>query len=273
VVSGADRRGSARGVLWTVTAPKVGVGATTLVANLGVELAHTGRRTVAVDLDLECGDLAMFLDCGTHDALGVLAAHAHAWDSGWDPLFVAGALAHHASGLDLVITHPAPTAGPGHAPAAEAVVALLDRLRAAYDVVLVDAPPPLQPAAIAAIRTSDRVIVPTDLTLPCVRAAWRTLATLATAGVAAETITLVGTRCRPTPCGLTPDDLRELLGVPLATTLPSDEAAERALAVGAPLHAVDAGSALRAGIVALATALWTTPASAPAPAIQAGAAR
>ena len=117
----------------------------------------------------------------------------------------------------------------------------------------------MPPPAVGALRASDRVIVPTDLTLPCVRAAWRTLAALATTGIAADAISLVASRYRSTAFGLTPDDLRELLGMPLACTLPDDDAAGRALAAGTPLYAVDPASPLRSAIVAFAEALTMAP--------------
>jgi pilus assembly protein CpaE len=240
------------GRIWVVTAPKVGVGATTLVANLGIELSTAlGQRVAIVDLDLECGDLAMMLDLEAVDALGDLVAHAQRSD----PLVLHGALAHHRSGVDVLTTHP-PASGSERPPLpADSIVGVLDRLAAAYDVVLVDAPPPLPAASVAALRRADRVIVPTELTVPCVRAAWRTLAALAAAGVHRDVVVPVATKCAAGARGLTAVDVRDALGVTLAHLLPRDDAAEHAVNAGCSLAAVDTRSPLRRGIVALARAL------------------
>jgi pilus assembly protein CpaE len=241
-----------RGRIWVVNAPKVGVGATTLVANLAIELATTlGRRVALVDLDLECGDLAMMLDLEAVDALGDLLAHAQRAD----PLVLHGTLARHASGVDVLTTCPPPPGTDRPPLPADQVVGILDRLAATYDVVLVDAPPPLTAAGLAALGRADRVIVAMELTVPCVRAAWRTLAALAVAGVERHVVMPVATKCATGASGLTAVDVGNALGVTLARLLPRDDAAERAVNAGCSLAAIDPKSPLRRGIVALARAL------------------
>jgi pilus assembly protein CpaE len=247
--------GAPAGELWTVVAPKEGVGATTLVANLGLELRTAGGRDVVlVDLDLRCADLALVLNVDPSPALLDLARGR----ARLDPVFVHGSLARHPSGL-LLLAATAPLAAErAAAPTGAEMRAVLDVLRASHELVIVDAPPPLSEPVRAAVACSDRVIVPTEITVACLRAAWRTLEALAVHDLRPPRLDVVAARYAGDRAGITLAEAADALRVPVVHALPQDDdVACRALNGGLPLAAVAADAPLTRAIAALARTLGT----------------
>ncbi|SPB15465.1 response regulator receiver protein [Caballeronia novacaledonica] len=124
------------GKLTVLLGARIGVGVSTLAANLAVSLQrrglHAGRATALLDLGLPAADSALLLDmrCELHfvDAVRNLRR--------FDDTFVNTAFARHASGLALT-TLPADLAEMRAISFASAV-SLLNRLRAYFDHQIVD---------------------------------------------------------------------------------------------------------------------------------------
>ncbi len=94
-VSAATDKGS----IITCFSPKGGMGNTTVAANLAVCLHQvTDKEVVLVDLDLECGDLSMFLNLHTKYTFSDVTENLGNIDS----IFLQGVLAKHASGIYLL---------------------------------------------------------------------------------------------------------------------------------------------------------------------------
>ncbi len=240
--------GRRRGELWTVVGAKEGVGATTLVANLGVELCMTlGRSVVLVDLDLDRAELALVLNLSPPASLSQIAGDAQRLD----PVFLEAALARHPSG-PYVLAAPLDRAPVAPSVPPPALVAILDLLRARHDVVIVDAPPPLGEMVSAALRTSDRVLLPTELTVPCLRAAWRTIERLVPLGIPPVPLEVIASRYSARNASLPLAEARRTLKVPFTHVLPRDDAADAAVNRGLPLADIDQASPLRKAIVTLA---------------------
>jgi pilus assembly protein CpaE len=245
----AEPNATTQGEIWTVVSPKVGVGATTLVANLGIELrTGLGRDVVLVDLDFHCAELALFLNLHPPYSLHDIALDFKRLDA----VFLHGALVRHPSGLCLLAALPesAPAAS---GMAAEHLRGVLDLLRARYEIVIVDAPPPFSEVTVAALGRSDRVIVPTELTIPCLRAARRTLSMLRDLDVHPKHLDVVATKYAPHQTDITLAEVRDTLRFPLSWALPrDDDAACGAVNKGLSLAEVHGASPLRAAIVNVA---------------------
>jgi receptor protein-tyrosine kinase len=107
-------------------------GKTTVVVNLGLALAETGRRVTIVEADLRKPKVTRYLGLvGGVGLTNVLAGSAEVGD----------VLQKHGGG-DLYVIGAGPTPpNPGELLSSSHMFALLDKLRADNDFVLVDAPP------------------------------------------------------------------------------------------------------------------------------------
>jgi pilus assembly protein CpaE len=243
-------RNEMRGEIWTVAAPKEGVGATTLVANLGFELRRAGRDVVLVDFDVRNGELALFLNLTPPYSLADLAADANRLD----PIFVQGTLVRHDTGLYLLAA-PA-HGGSGFAMRDEDVAAVLAALRATHQYVIIDAPPAAGDLLSAALAQADRILLPTELTVPCLRAAWRTIELLSALDCRPRQLDVVATKLGARALDISLAEARSTLKVPLTATLPrDDDAAYGALNRGIALAEMNVASPLRKAIAALADEL------------------
>lgn len=247
---------SGHGVVWTVLAPKEGIGATTLVANLGLDLRRThGRDVVLVDFDFRNADLAVALNLDAGPSLDDLARGFEHLDE----VFLHGTLARHGSGL-LVLAASAGRTREGAGLRAAQVAGVLDLLRARHEIVIVDAPPPVSDAVLAAVACSTRVLLPTEATVPCLRATWRTLEALAAYADPTPAVDVIVTRhAAGDEARLTLDEIGDALGRPVRHVLPrEDETADLALNSGLPIAEVRGDGPLRHAIARLATMMDTT---------------
>ncbi|MDH6182298.1 pilus assembly protein CpaE [Microbacteriaceae bacterium SG_E_30_P1] len=142
-----------RGEVVVVTAPKGGVGKTTIATNVALVLAAMRpHETVLVDLDLQFGDVAEALalepTASMADAVGPAASR--------DVLLVKHALTPHSSGLLVLAAPPSPV----HADriTARDIAIVLRQLAQEYAFVVVDTAPGLSEHTLAAIDEAAHVI-------------------------------------------------------------------------------------------------------------------
>lgn len=143
---------------------KGGAGTTTVATNVAIQIhALTDRRTVLVDLDLELGEVALFLGLETQFSLIDVVRNLHRLDEGLMENFVA----HHSSGVDLAA---APSrAGEGDSVRQEEIRRVLRFMREHYDHVIVDASNTPNRVSRAALEESDEVYVVSQVDVPSVR--------------------------------------------------------------------------------------------------------
>jgi pilus assembly protein CpaE len=171
IAEGRERTPQIQGMVTAVTSAKGGTGVSTITANIALALAMRGDRSVvAVDLDLEYGDLPMLLDVpprgGTDQLIRSLVLDGDA--SAPEDFF-----ARHDTGLRILGAPRNPVdalhideSGTNH---------LLARLRSLHDHVVVDVPPGFGDPALTTLTTAQRVVV---VVVPEVTALRRTLTLL-----------------------------------------------------------------------------------------------
>jgi len=145
----SDEGGTSR--MYSVFAPKGGVGKTTIAFNLAVAIGQLGKRTVLIDGSLQFGDLRSLLKVPM-DAPSILdlptdrIQESDLQDVLWrDP-----------SGIDILLAPP-------RVEMAEMVTVrdvdkVLSLLRRAYEVVLLDTPPALNDVNLAFLDASDVIV-------------------------------------------------------------------------------------------------------------------
>jgi pilus assembly protein CpaE len=125
---------TAAGNVVALFSPKGGAGRTTIAVNLAVAAVGLGRRVVLVDGSFQFGDVALLLNLSPKDkSMFELVPEL---DAGGDPDNVDTFTVPHSSGLSVILAPPSPEMADVITPSG--VKAVLDALRARYDLVIVD---------------------------------------------------------------------------------------------------------------------------------------
>jgi len=149
------RQHHAGGQVVVVTSAKGGSGVSSIVANLALAVAQPATlSTVAVDLDLEYGDLPMLVDVPPRAGVDELI---HAIEHDGAAVTPEDYFARHTSGLRVLGAprRPVDALQVGE----HGVHAMLTTLRANHDMVLVDVPPGFSDPALTALALADRVVI------------------------------------------------------------------------------------------------------------------
>lgn len=153
-----------KGHIITCFSPKGGMGNTTVAANLAVSLHQaTGKEVVLVDLDLECGDLSMFLNLHTKYTLSDVTENLGKIDS----IFLQGVLAKHSSGI-YFLSEPEKVEDAAAVTPAQ-VHEVLSVLRTMFPYIVVDTEIGYGDRNLSVFDSSDIVFLTGVLSLPALR--------------------------------------------------------------------------------------------------------
>ncbi|MDX2675448.1 AAA family ATPase [Streptomyces sp. NY05-11A] len=234
------------GTVVTVSGAKGGVGATLTAVQLALAAQASGRPTALVDLDLQAGDIASYLDVQFRRSVVDLAAIADI-----SPRILAEAVFRHDSGVALLL---APGEGErGEEVTDRAARQILSALRSRYEVVVVDCGAQLGGAGAAAVELADRALLVTTPDVVAVRGAKRTVRMWDRLQIrkAEETTVVVNRHSRGTE--IQPPLIQKITGTALATTTVPANFKELQAAVDAGrVDTLDARGAVRQALWALA---------------------
>jgi pilus assembly protein CpaE len=165
----------------TFLGTKGGTGTTTMAVNTGAELRRVAARSTAiVDLKPSPGDVALFLGLRTRHAVSDFVKEL-AWQ---DPGTAGRFLSEHPCGVHVL--GAGEEWGRPSARDAEAVEQMLLCLASLYEFVVVDAGSTIGPATVAALQTSDLVVLVANPDVPCLRNLQRLIDAVKLSGVAGE---------------------------------------------------------------------------------------
>ena len=226
------------GKVIAVAQSRGGAGSTTVAVNLadalrgakGVLKKKTAHRVAIVDLDLQFGAVAHFLDVEANEALAQMASDGTVPDA----TFVSQAMATSKDGI-AVLGAPQDFV-PLDALSRVQVAALLDQLALQYDYVVVDLPRVLVEWVQAVLNRADRLFLVTDSTVPAIRQCKRLIDAYAEENPALPVDVVLNQEARPMLRGAHHKQAAKLLDRELRHWLPPDaRAAREALDRGAPL--------------------------------------
>jgi len=156
------------GTVVTVSGSKGGVGATLAAIQLALAAQASGRSVALVDMDLQTGDIASFLDVQFRRSVVDLAAITDI-----SPRVLADAVFRHDTGLALLL---APGEGErGEEVTDRAARQIVSALRSRYEVVVIDCGAQMSGASAAAVEMADTALLFTTPDVVAVRAAKRTV--------------------------------------------------------------------------------------------------
>jgi len=155
------------GVVISVISLIGGVGVTSMAANLALALESLHQRVALVDLDLQTGDLAVFLNLDPEVTIMPLVRLEHKLDS----IQLESALTRHQSGVYLL-------AAPKRIEEGELVSditvgTVLDLIRQLFDYVIVDCGDHVDENAVAAWERSEHLFYVLNQSIAAARCAWR----------------------------------------------------------------------------------------------------
>lgn len=239
----------ARGKLITTFGCKGGRGTTVIALNLAVALAKgTGGSVVAVDLDLQAGDLSLLLNIKPpytiHDAVENMDRV--------DALFLKSLVCDHSSGVSLL-------AAPRRIEEADRILPLrisqlFSLLKASFAYVVVDTSPTYDERNFAALDACDELLLVTAPDFSSLYHTQRCLDLFDRLAYSPEKIKIVLNRC-PAPLRRAAKMAQEVLKRPVFWEFPEDEAVMASLIAGEPLVRARTNSPLAARFMALAEQL------------------
>ncbi|MFE1455335.1 CpaE family protein [Streptomyces sp. NPDC058735] len=164
--AGGDVFTGVGGTVVTVSGAKGGAGATLTAIQLALAAQASGRSTALVDMDLQTGDVASYLDVQFRRSVVDLAAI-----NDISPRVLADAVFRHDTGLALLL---APAEGErGEDVTDRAARQIVSALRSRYEVVVIDCGAQLGGAGAAAVEMADRALLVTTPDVVAVRGAKR----------------------------------------------------------------------------------------------------
>ncbi|WP_329220587.1 AAA family ATPase [Streptomyces sp. NBC_01485] len=243
---GADVFTGVGGTVVTVSGAKGGVGATLTAVQLALAAQASGHPTALVDLDLQAGDVASYLDVQFRRSVVDLAAIADI-----SPRILAEAVFRHDTGVALLL---APGEGErGEEVTDRAARQILSALRSRYEVVVVDCGAQLSGAGAAAVEMADRALLVTTPDVVAVRGAKRTVRMWDRLQIrkAEETTVVVNRHSRATE--IQPPLIQKITGTAIAaTTVPANFKELQAAVDAGRVHALDGKGTVRQALWALA---------------------
>lgn len=166
--AGGDVFSGVGGTVVTVSGAKGGVGTTLTAIQLALAAQASGRSTALLDMDLQTGDIAAYLDIQFRRSVVDLATI-----NDITPRVLADAVFRHDTGVALLL---APGDGErGEEVTDRAARHIVSALRSRYEVVVVDCGAQLTGASAAAVEMADTALLVTTPDVVAVRGAKRTV--------------------------------------------------------------------------------------------------
>ncbi|MFB8772451.1 AAA family ATPase [Streptomyces broussonetiae] len=243
---GSDVLPGVGGTVVTVSGSKGGVGATVTAIQLALAAGASGRSTVLVDMDLQSGDIASYLDVQFRRSVVDLAAITDI-----SPRVLADAVFRHDTGVALLL---APGEGErGEEVTDRAARQIVRALRSRYETVVIDCGAQMSGASAAAVEMADTAVLVTTPDVVAVRGAKRMVRMWDRLQIrkAEETTVVVNRHTRGTE--IQPPLIRRITGTAVAATAVPANYKELQGAVDAGrLHELDSKSAVKQALWALA---------------------
>ncbi|MFD5869653.1 CpaE family protein [Streptomyces sp. NPDC060322] len=254
--SGGDVFTGPGGTVVTVTGAKGGVGATVAAVQIALAAQKSGNSVALVDLDLQTGDIASYLDVQFRRSIVDLAAI-----SDISPRVLSDAVFSHSTGMALLL---APGEGErGEEVSDRSARQIVSALRSRYEVVVIDCGSQMHGANAAAVEMADIALLVTTPDVVAVRGAKRVVRMWDRLQIrkAEETVTVVNRFNRSTE--IQPPLIQKITGTRMAgIAVPANFKELQGAVDAGRMHELDAKSAVKQSLWALAgeLGLMKTPA-------------
>ncbi|WP_309061935.1 AAA family ATPase [Streptomyces sp.] len=244
--AGSDVFTGVGGTVVTVSGAKGGVGATLTAVQLALAAQASGRATALVDMDLQTGDVASYLDVQFRRSVVDLAAI-----NDISPRVLADAVFRHDTGVALLL---APAEGErGEEVTDRSARQIVSALRSRYEVVVIDCGAQLSGAGAAAVEMADTALLVTTPDVIAVRGAKRAVRMWDRLQIrkAEETTVVVNRHSRSTE--IQPPLIQKITGTAVAaTTVPAHFKELQGVVDAGRVHELESKSTVKQALWGLA---------------------
>lgn len=147
----------------TVFGTKGGIGKTTVAINLAVALARSGKKVALIDLDLQFGDVGVFLDLEPKDSIAELVQERSTFDID----SIKSYMVLHSSGVSALCAPKSPEFA--DVVTGDHVEKIINTMRPYFDYVIIDTAPSYNDCSIVAIENSNFVLFVISLDISTLR--------------------------------------------------------------------------------------------------------
>ncbi len=232
----------------SVFGAKGGLGKTTIACNLAVKLAESNKKVALLDLDLQFGDIHIFLDIVPKDTISELVQESFAANIDSVKSF----MTVHSSGVHVLCAPKSPEYA--EMISSEKIQSLLGLLRSYYDYVIIDTPPSFTDVTMTALESSSTILFVTGLDISILKNSKLSL-TLLDSLQQTDKIKLIVNRAMDMS-SISINDVQGILGHPIWAKIPSDyKVAVTALNRGVPFVIGDPASKLSQAVSSVADIL------------------
>jgi len=232
-----------KGRMISVFSSKGGCGTSFLATNLAAAMSG---RTVLVDLNLQAGDLPLFLGIDPKYSIADMAEHRARLDESLVNSFITP----YSTNLSLLAAPKEVDAADEVEP--EHIFEVLQRLRESYDLVVLDPQHTFDAITLAALDQSDEIILVLTLDIPAIRSTQRALEIFERLGYPRKKVRVVVNRWSK-QIDLDLQQVEKFLGEPVTGFVPSDyQTAVTSINLGQPLVQSDSSSKIAQEIRRLA---------------------
>lgn len=238
------------GRMTAVFSSKGGCGTSFIATNLA---ACTNAKTVLVDLNLEAGDLGLFLGLDPKRSIADMVAHRGVLDQELISAYVSS----FSGDLDLLAApkevDPVERIKPEH------IFEMLQRLRERYDHVVLDLQHTFDAVTLAALDQSDKIVLVLSLDIPAIRSVKRAIQFFDRVGYPPSKIVIVVNRWSK-QVDLDLRQVEEFLNKPVASSILSDyQTVVNSINMGTPLVKSNPSSKISRGIIQIYQTLSAEP--------------
>lgn len=148
----------------TLFGAKGGAGKTTMSVNTAVAIGReTKRKVVMLDLNLQFGDVASYLNIQPRRTIAEFVQERNKWDS----QLLNSYLIPHSSGIKILAAPLRPEDAELVTP--EHVEKIITIMRESFDYIIIDSPPYISDVLLTALDTSNQIILIMSMDLPAVK--------------------------------------------------------------------------------------------------------
>lgn len=198
----------------TVFGAKGGLGKTTIATNLAVKLASMHKKVALVDLDLQFGDVHIFMDIDPADTISELVSEM----SSPSIDLIRSFMTVHPSGVHVLCAPKSPEYAELVPP--DKIHSILRLLRSYYDYVIIDTPPSFSDTTITALEASSTILFITGLDISILKNSRLSFSLLESLQLT-DKIRLIVNRAENVS-SITINDVCRLITCPIWAKIPSD---------------------------------------------------